>query len=157
MYRATIDRHTYKYPSFECFFPRLHISFGEDKASQVWTCPAPHGTSLHEGDVGVQPKTLADMIEATKEHKVNIASARDQSWDCVTLKSSFTNSWARMLKKWADLAYQGNWEELLRMGIQTPVLINSRRLQERIGAGGAQGRPSAGYTVIHHSLGHQSL
>lgn len=114
----------------------------------------PRGAQQNDGDIGVQPKTLADMIEATKEHKDNMTSARDQSWDCVTLESSFTNSWVRMLNKWADLAYQGDWEELLRMVTETPVLINSRRLQKRIGAGGAQCRPSAGYTALHQAAWH---
>jgi hypothetical protein len=111
------------------------------------------GAQKDEEDVDTQPKTLADMIEATKKHKVNIDSSRYQSWDCVAVESSSTNSWAMMLNKWADLAYQGDWEELLRMAIETPDLINSRRLQKRIGPG-AQGRPPAGYTALHQAAWH---
>lgn len=40
------------------------------------------------------------------------------------------------------------------MGTETPFLINSRRLQKRIGAGGAQSRPSAGYTALHQAAWH---
>ena len=107
-----------------------------------------------EGEVGLQLKTLEDMIEATKEHKNNTASARHQTWDCVTLESTFTNSRASVQNKWADLAYQGNWEELLRMAIKTPGLINSRRLQTQITPGSAQGRSPAGYTALHQSAWH---
>jgi len=110
------------------------------------------GAQKDEGDADSQPKTLADMTEATKKREVNITSARRQSWDCVTLESSFTNIWASMLNKWADLAYQGDWEGLLRM--ETPVLINSRRLQKQIGSGVAQGRPPGGYTALHQAAWH---
>ena len=117
------------------------------------------GEQGDEEDVDTQPKTLAEMIEATKDRKFSsLASARYQSWDCVALESSPTNSWANswaeMLNNWADLAYQGDWEELLRMGIEKPVLINLRRLQKRIGPGGAQGRPPAGYTALHQAAWH---
>ena len=104
-----------------------------------------------EGDVDSQTKTLVDILEATKEHKANKDKAQYKKWDCVALESSTTNSWNRMINNWADFAHQGNWEELLRMGIETPDLINSRRLQKRIGPGGEQGRPPAGYTALHQA------
>jgi len=110
-------------------------------------------TQRDEGDVDAQPKTLAGVMEATKEHKVNLARVRNQTWDCVTLDSSYKDSWALTLNTWADLAYQGKWEELLKMGTETPVLINSRRLQKRIGPG-AQGRPPGGYTALHQAAWH---
>ena len=112
------------------------------------------GTQKDEGDLGLQPKTLADMIEATKEYKDNTASARSQTWDCVVLESTLTNDRVSVQNKLADLAYQGDWEELLRMAIETPRLINSRRLQKKIAPGGAQGRPPAGYTALHQAAWH---
>lgn len=104
-----------------------------------------------EGGVDSQPKTLVDILEATKEHKANNDRARYKKWACVALESSTTNSWNRMVNKWAPFAHQGNWEELLRMRIETPDLINSRRLQKRIGPGGGQGRPPAGFTALHQA------
>jgi hypothetical protein len=107
-----------------------------------------------EGDVDVQPKKLADVVEATKKYKANTPSLRDQSWDCVALESSYKYSWSLMLNTWADLAYEGKWENLLKMGNETPALINSRRLQKRVGPGGTQGRPPAGFTALHQAAWH---
>ena len=109
------------------------------------------GAQKDAGDIGFQPKTLADMIEATKQHKNSTASAR---WDCVAFESTRTNGWDSAQSKWADLAYQGDWEELLRMAIETPGLINSRRLQKRIAPGSAQVRSPAGYTALHQAAWH---
>jgi len=129
------------------------------------------GSNRDEEEVDAQPKALAEMIEATKECRVKIASAR-YHWDCVVLESLSTDTWVETLNKWADLAYKGDWEGLLRMGVKWanlaykgdseglgiglkwPVLINSRRLQNRIGPGGAHARPSAGFTALHQAAWH---
>lgn len=106
------------------------------------------GGNQDEDEVDAQPMTLKEMIEATKGHRVD---TRYSTWDCVALESSFTNTWAKTLNKWANLAYKGDWEGLLRMGIKWPDLINSRRLHKRMSA---PARPSAGYTALHQAAWH---
>ena len=101
-----------------------------------------------------QPMTLAEVIEATKEAGVKIANEGYQIWGCVVFESAFTDGTVKALARWADLAYKGDWEELLRMGLESPGLIDSRRLQKEIGPGGAHSRPLAGYTALHQAAWH---
>ena len=109
------------------------------------------GGNQDEEEVDTRTMTLEDLIEATKGHTVMKVSSQYQLWDCIALESSSTNHWAKTLNKWADLAYQGDWEGLLSVGLESPVLINSRRLQKRIGV---PARPSAGYTALHQAAWH---
>lgn len=104
-----------------------------------------------EEEADTQPKTLAELVEATR---VETASSRYQSWDCVALEHLPTTNWAKALNEWADLAYKGDWEGLLRTGLERSTLINSRRLQKQIGPGGTQRRPSAGFTALHQAAWH---
>jgi hypothetical protein len=112
------------------------------------------GAHQDEEEEEAQPQTLQEIIEATKEWKSKSANARYKTWDCMALESSCRDSHVKTLNTWADLAYKGDWEGLLRMGVESPSLINSRRLQKRIGPGGAQSRPTAGYTALHQAAWH---
>src|SRR5258708_8599230 len=96
-------------------------------------------------EVDAQPMTLTEMIEATKGQKLERVISRYQSWDCVAIESSSTTSWAKTLNDWADLAYKGCWEGLLRMVMGSPGPVTSRRLQTPTGA---HTRPSS----VYHSL-----